>query len=440
MTSADAARSRALLLLRQGRADLAEPELRRALADAPDDPDLHAYLALVLADLDRAAEALPEAERAVGLAPDWAFTHYARAVVLNRLDRPKDALAAAREALRLDPADPDAHTALAIAHLGLRQRQEALDAAEAALAVDPEHTGAANLRALALVQLGRRDEAAATVQGVLSRSPDDAVSHANQGWTLLHQNRHREAMESFREALRLDPGNDWARSGIVEAMKARNVVYRQLLRYFLWMERLSQGQRWAVLVGGYLLARFVPALLVVYLPLVLLTWAGDAFFNLVLFLPVRPAGALARRADRRRPRRDLRVRRAGARRGRARRGLVGSGRGRHGAARAGAARRRDVHPAAATAADGGALHGRPDAGRDWRGRRAGAGPRRRGGDARRGLRPRRRRVHLAGEPVHALTNGNAPLATIASGARSLGNVSATPPAWPSRWLRRRLRR
>lgn len=297
MTPATAARSRALLLLQQGRADLAEPELRRALADTPDDPELYAYLALALAFLDRPGGGLPEAERAVGLAPDWAFPHYARAVALNRLDRMKDAVAAAREAIRLDPADARPYVTMGTALLDLRQREDALAAAEEALAIDPESTGAANLRALALVQLGRRDEAAATVEGVLARDPDSAVSHANQGWTLLHQGREREAMASFREALRLDPDNDWARSGIIEAMKARNVVYRGLLRYFLWMDRLSSGQRWAVIIGGYLLAQLVPALLVVYLPAVLLTWAGDAFFNLVLFLD--PFGRLVLTRDER---------------------------------------------------------------------------------------------------------------------------------------------
>ena len=288
---------RAVLLLQQGRADLAEPELRRALVDNPNDPDLHAVLALTLADLDRAAEALPEAERAIGLAPDVGIGHYARSVVLLRLDRAKDATEAAREALRLDPSDVEARVTLAAALLDLRKREEALAVAEEALALDPENAGAANLRALALVKLGRRDEAAATVEGVLSRDPDNAVSHANQGWTLLHQGREREAMEAFREALRLEPNNEWARSGILEAMKARNVVYRGLLRYFLWMDRLSTGQRWGVIIGGYLLARVFPPLLVVYLPAVLLTWAGNAFFNLVLFLD--PFGRLVLTRDER---------------------------------------------------------------------------------------------------------------------------------------------
>ena len=297
MTPTAAARQRALVLLEQNRPDLAEAELRRALAGDPDDPDLHAALSLTLADLDRGGEALEEAERSVGLAPDVALGQYARSRALLALDRPKPAAEAAREALRLDPASVDARVALASALLAQRKRDDALAITEEALALDPEHTGAANLRALALVRLGRRDEGAAAVEGVLARDPESALSHANHGWTLLHQGREREAMASFREALRLEPENDWARSGILEAMKARNPVYRGLLRYFLWMDRLSPGKQWAVILGGYFAARAFPPLMVVYLPAVLLTWAGSSFFNLILFLD--PFGRLVLSRDER---------------------------------------------------------------------------------------------------------------------------------------------
>ena len=297
MTPDAAARSRALHLVQQGRFDLAEPELRGALARDPDDAHLHAVLALALVQLDRAAEALPEADRAVGLAPDWGLGHVARADALLDLDRAREAAGAAREALRLDPDDVAARVKLAAALLDQGKPEEALAATDEALALDPEHAGAANVRAVALVRLGRRDEAAATVEGALARDPDNAVSHANRGWTLLHQGREREAMGAFREALRLDPDNDWARSGIVEAMKARNAVYRLLLKYYLWMGRLSTLQRWGVIVGGYLVAQLVPPLLLVYLPAVFLTWVGDSFFNLVLFLD--PFGRLVLSRDER---------------------------------------------------------------------------------------------------------------------------------------------
>ena len=287
----------AIQLIQQGRTDLAEPELRRALGQDPDNPELLAYLALTLSYLDRKGGGLAEAQRAVGLAPDWAFCHYVLAVAYNRLDKLKEAVAAAREAIRLDPDDDRPHVTTSAALLDLGKPEQALASAETALALNPENTSAANMRALALVKLGRKDEAAAAVEGVLSRDPESAVTHANRGWTLLHQNQPRPAMEAFREALRLEPDNDWARSGIVEAMKARNPIYRALLAYFLWMSRLSSGKRWGVIIGGYLAAQVIPGAMLIYLPLVILTWAGDSFFNLVLFLD--PFGRLVLTRDER---------------------------------------------------------------------------------------------------------------------------------------------
>ena len=42
-----------------------------------------------------------------------------------------------------------------------------------------------------------------------------------------------------RETLRLEPGNEWARQGLVTALKARNPIYGLFLQYALFMGRLS---------------------------------------------------------------------------------------------------------------------------------------------------------------------------------------------------------
>jgi tetratricopeptide (TPR) repeat protein len=90
-----------------------------------------------------------------------------------------------------------------------------------------------NFRAMALVKLGRRAEAGQTIDAALARSPEDAFSHANKGWALLEARRPKEALDHFREALRLDPNFEYARLGIIEALKARNPIYGLFLRYAL---------------------------------------------------------------------------------------------------------------------------------------------------------------------------------------------------------------
>ena len=294
--------------MQQGRADLAEPELRRALADDPHDGYLHALLALCLARLERKDEALEEARHAVGLEPDFPFVHYALARVLLAQERPAEAEAAIRQALDLDPEDADFHAVRASALLARRRWHEVLAAADAGLAVDPEHADLTNLRANALVHLGRRDEAADALGGALSRDPEDPHTHANQGWALLHRGEPRKALEHFRESLRLDPTSEWARAGLAEAMKARNPLYAALLRYFLWMSRLEPRTQWIVLLGGLFGYRLLSAaadstpalrplvvpLMVAYLSFVLLSWTAEQLFNLVLFLDPMGRHALSR--------------------------------------------------------------------------------------------------------------------------------------------------
>jgi tetratricopeptide (TPR) repeat protein len=285
---------RALLLYQQSRYELAEQELHQELAAEPNSASAHALLALCLCGRKEYQAATREAEEAIHLGPDVPFTHYALAYTLYHRDHLDEAEAAIQEALQLAPWDADYHALLASIHFDRRLWQAALEAAEQGLLFDPEHIGCVNLRAMALVKLGRRAEAGATIDTALRRDPEDALTHANQGWTLLEQGQPQKAMEHFREALRLEPNLEWARQGIVEALKARHWIYRQMLRYFLWMGRLSRRAQWGVLVGllvaqNVLKSAVPPALeplgevlfwcLIVF---VILTWTADPLFNLLL--------------------------------------------------------------------------------------------------------------------------------------------------------------
>lgn len=287
---------RALLLYQQSRYDLAEQELRQALAEEPDSPLAHALLALCLCERKDHSAAMHEAEEAVHLGPDVSLTHYAWAYVLFQRDRLQDAEAAIEQALELAPWDADYHSLLASIRFNRRRWKEALEAAERGLELEAEHGGCTNLRAMALVKLGRRAEAGAALGDALSRDPEDALTHANQGWTLLEQRQPDKALEHFREALRLEPNLEWAREGIIEALKARNFLYRQMLRYFLWMRRLSPRAQWGVVLGLLIVPRMVRSALpaplaplgdVIFWGLfvfVFLTWAADPLFNLLLRL------------------------------------------------------------------------------------------------------------------------------------------------------------
>src|SRR6266851_1639615 len=288
----------ACILFDQGRYDLAEEKLRLSLAEEPDHSLAHALLADCLRQSDKLKEATAEAREAVRLDPELAQAHAALARVLSDRNYHADADAAAREAIRIDPDDADYRALLAAMLIERRDWQAALDAAEAGLELDAEHTGCSNLRSMALVKLGRNQEAREIGESALARDPHDAFSHASQGWALLNAGDRGKALEHFREALRLEPGMEYARLGIVEALKAQHLIYALMLRYFLWMGRLGRTVQWAIILGGYFgyrilydlkeknpaLSPWINPLLVAYFIFAIMTWLASPLFNLMLRL------------------------------------------------------------------------------------------------------------------------------------------------------------
>ena len=274
---------RAQLLYEQSRWDLAAAELRQALSQDPEDSYGHALLALTLLKLNETKEATKEAQEAIHLAPDFAFAHYALAKVWYDRDHIDASRAAITEAIRLEPENPDYRFLLGAIHYDDKRWNEALQSAEDGLQFEAEHASCTNLRAMALVKLGRGAEAGDTIDAALARDPENAATHANQGWALLHEGKAAEALAHFKESLRLSPHFEWARQGIVEALKARNPVYAQMLRGALWMSTLTPRARWGVLVLGYFISRLT-GLMILWLLFVLLTWIAEPFFNLVLRL------------------------------------------------------------------------------------------------------------------------------------------------------------
>jgi tetratricopeptide (TPR) repeat protein len=287
--------ARAQLLLAQSRPADAEREALLALAAYPESTAALALLALSRSAQQKGTEALTAAETAVGLAPDDPYLHYIRAITLHRLDRQDAARSAVNDSLRLDPENEECFALLSAIELGRGDWSAALAAAEQALALNPENVEAANFRAMALVRLGRKAEATQAVDFALHRAPENALSHANQGWNYLHRNEPRRAQEFFREALRLEPGMEYARQGMLEALRARNPIYRGMLAYFLWMGRQGAKFQWAFVIGTYFFSRYINTLLnsdgsswgivvfaVAFYGFVYLSWTAHPMFNLLL--------------------------------------------------------------------------------------------------------------------------------------------------------------
>lgn len=303
--------ARARLLMESSRYQEAQEELRRALSIAPDNETAHALSAINLSMTKDHISAVHHGENAVASAPELPFTHYALAIALYNADRKPEAEKVIRGAIRLDPFDADLRALLAQIHLWNKDWDLALKEAEEGLQADAEHVECLNVRAIALRQLNRKEESGAVIEHTLRVAPDNTSALVNLGWNRIEQGKHREALEHFREALRLEPENEAARFGVLEALKSGNPVYRVILRYFLWMSKISDKASWGVIIAAVILQRilkgiaqsspslapFAWTLLGLLLLFIFLTWTATPLFNLALRL--HPLGRYALSHDER---------------------------------------------------------------------------------------------------------------------------------------------
>jgi tetratricopeptide (TPR) repeat protein len=246
------------LLLVARRPELAEPELRRFLAAYPHSPHGQALLGWCLALLGRAKEAVEAGQEAVRLAPDWSYTHASLAEVYLQLGWNRDAERSAREALALDPNDPRTCAVLSGALFEQRWRRvahEALRAADDGLALDPEHAWCARVRALSLSRLKRHHEAREAAAYALRLEPNEALAHAAAGQVELAAGARPGARGFLRQALRLDPANEYAKT----ALLSTSDYAREAAGLLVQAERWSRPLRWIAAVFatelGIVLAR-----------------------------------------------------------------------------------------------------------------------------------------------------------------------------------------
>jgi tetratricopeptide (TPR) repeat protein len=294
---------RGLQLKQLGRFADAASAFKEALSQDPNDAfAMHQLAACEWRLPDARKTALGTIDQAIALEPNNPEHHVLRAFILCSLDRPREALAGTRTALGLEPNDSYAHTAEAQAWLQLEEWPQAERAAREALAFDADNSGAANLLTQALRLQNKQAETAEHLAGMLARDPEDAYTHANAGWAALQRGERRQAEEHFRESLRLDPGFDYAREGLLTSFRARSPLYRGYLRYSFAMARLNRRARWAVILGFYFavrLARYLPGgfvLVALYFLFVLWVWVARPVGNALLLFD-RFARCALRRAE-----------------------------------------------------------------------------------------------------------------------------------------------
>ncbi|MEO5368123.1 MAG: tetratricopeptide repeat protein [Magnetococcus sp. WYHC-3] len=299
---------RAQLLMQQNRGDLAITELLAALAQEPEDPITHHLLGACLLDQEKIDEALPHIRKTIELAPEWAPAYHLMAIAHAKKNETKAAFEAIRIAIQKDPTDADNHTFLGRLLLDNSKAEEALAAFEKALSIAPEDIEALNLRGMAMAKMRKCDDAIEVVKSSLAKDPDNDLTHANMGWLQLRKGNYSSALDHFRESLRINPEQAWAREGLVEALKARNPIYGFILRYFLWIGTFSPRAQIMIMVGIYVFSRVINSvmktvpdyqwvgstIMICYAIFAFSTWMASPFFNLILLLNKHGRYALSR--------------------------------------------------------------------------------------------------------------------------------------------------
>ncbi|QJW94772.1 tetratricopeptide repeat protein [Frigoriglobus tundricola] len=287
--------ARARVLMEQKRYDLASNEIAARIGEDPEDPEGYILSALCGYVTDRPG-ARDAARRAVELAPDAARAHFVVSLTESKRGNFEGAEAAIRRAIELNSWTASYFGQLAAIEIARCHWGAALNAADEGLALDPDDEVCLNHRAVALTKLGRHDEAARTLEGTLEKHPEDAYTHANRGWSLLHENEPRKAVEHFRESLRLDPNSEWAKAGLLEALRARNWFYRRVLQFFLVLSRFPPRVQYGLIIGMVVvvqgldaLGKQVPsaepvfaALVLGYAAFVAATWFAKHIINVLL--------------------------------------------------------------------------------------------------------------------------------------------------------------
>lgn len=259
-----AIRQRARLLLDQGRhADAAE-WFQRLLAIEPEDAYALSQLAICWSQLpDKKEQALTAARQAIRLEPDESFHHSVLALTL--LDTAKvgqdaqvrEGLASAEKAIELDPDSSLAHSLNGMALLRLGKYADAEKSARHALSLDTSDTLATQVLSMSLLNQKKDADLDSLVDWQLMENPEDDTAHVSAGYRDLMRGRHREACEHFREALRIDPSHEGARSGLIESFRARSWFYRLHLRFSYFMAQFGQKGAGGILLAGFVLYRLV---------------------------------------------------------------------------------------------------------------------------------------------------------------------------------------
>jgi len=274
--------NKAHLLMEQGRFKMAEQELRQILALYRSSAATRAMLSTCLLRQKLISEALHQAKEAIRIEPSNPDNFHVLSLIYLEQERYQKAEKTIRVSLNHYAARPDYLYVLASIFFQQSDWVKALKVCDMALTADAEHIDTLNLRARVLSRIGQYDVAEDTFNLALRSDPENPVTHANKGWAALEQKEYIKAQEHFQTALCFNPELEFARTGLVESIKAKYLLYRWFLNVNYWSNTGGEILKILLVVGMVLCVSHFQYLSPLYLLFVLFMWFPDVIFNAYL--------------------------------------------------------------------------------------------------------------------------------------------------------------
>ena len=168
-------------------------------------------------------EAAKDYNNALAVDPGLVFTELKLGKTLMALSRYREAADADRIALRLDPSNPTLEYDLGVALLQSgAPPSEAVPYFEGATRLDPKDPQTLSTLGVLRAQLGQLEIALTLCARAVQIDPSNARFRNNYGNCLLVAERYTEAMNQYKEALRLDPGLTEAETNLEMAQAKAN--------------------------------------------------------------------------------------------------------------------------------------------------------------------------------------------------------------------------
>ena len=245
------------VLINQNRLDQAGLILQDLLSENPND-DIALYLLSILySKRGQVKEAEEAIDRSLALSPDDTdYLLWKASILLDQKDY-KQFEEILDNVIRLEPVNDEAFALLAYEKMLIKKFEQALEYATKALEINPENLFALNTKSSALHKLKKTDESRQDIEAALQLNPNDPYTHTNYAYDLLERGKMDEALKHFKLALEIDPEYEYAQQGILEVLRARNPLYRLFLKYAFWISNFSEKYQWFIIIGFYLLYRFM---------------------------------------------------------------------------------------------------------------------------------------------------------------------------------------